>query len=159
MSASDNPTVQLLAHWLELVVEMYAVDLEALPEDALFDSIGGKVRTPHQITAEVAMMMNWMSRTLAGETVPSPTDADQTQFMDAAKSKAALIQLIHDCGAEFKSALLLATPEQFEEEVDTPFGGQRKVIVLANIYINHIWYHDGQLNVIQAFLGDSEVHW
>lgn len=159
MSHDSKSVAEFLAQWLELVVQMFVVDLEELSEEQIYRSIGGSVRTPHHIAAEVAMLMDWIARTLQGETVPSPTDVDQLAFMERGKSKVDLVKLVQDTGREFHSALQAASTEWLDTEVATPFGGTRKVIQLANIYINHTWYHDGQLNVIQAFHGDTEVHW
>jgi hypothetical protein len=33
------------------------------------------------------------------------------------------------------------------------------LFTLAHIAVSHLWYHDGQLNYIQALLGDEKVHW
>jgi len=42
--------------------------------------------------------------------------------------------------------------------IDLPWGAQ-SLYSTAQTAVSHLWYHDGQLNYVQALLGDGEVHW
>jgi hypothetical protein len=49
--------------------------------------------------------------------------------------------------------------ERLAEVVMSPFGMEMPVVGIVNVFVNHVWYHDGQLNMLQAMGGDEKVHW
>lgn len=61
------------------------------------------------------------------------------------------------------TALLLAAVETLDVntlgDVDSPMGRPMSRFAIAELPANHMMYHDGQLNYIQTFFGDKEMHW
>ena len=60
---------------------------------------------------------------------------------------------------ELSAALSAADEATLTKTVMAPWQMESTVFMLATIAVNHIWYHDGQLNLIQALNGDGDVHW
>ncbi|MBN8691146.1 MAG: DinB family protein [Armatimonadetes bacterium] len=149
-----------LGAWLDQQVHFYTRDLDALSDEQIFNSVGGKARTPFDFTTEVAMMMDWTTTMLSSNETPAfPDDATKKAIEEANKSKAALIELVKSSGAKLKEALANVSQERLDTIIDAPFGMTMPAAALANIFVNHLWYHDGQLNLIQAINGDAEMHW
>jgi hypothetical protein len=61
--------------------------------------------------------------------------------------------------ADFGDALRSASDETLAAEVVPAWQIPTPLFTLAHIAVSHLWYHDGQLNYIQALLGDEKVHW
>lgn len=158
-TTAQTQTGAMLGAWLDQLTGMYCADLAVMPEEQLFTSIGGKVRTAQDFTCEVAMMMTWVAGLIHGNAPFAPGEAEQAKWMEGATTKDSLVELMKTSAAKLKESLATASQEQLDTVIETPFGMTMPAAAIANLFVNHIWYHDGQLNVIQAFHGDEKVHW
>lgn len=148
-----------LSQWLDMLCNFYANDLEALSDEALFASPGGKARSPRDFTGEVIGMNRWTTAVVAGNDNPPFSEDAIMTIATGLTTKAQMISEFRASCAEFKAALLAAPAERFNVIVKAPFGMEMPISVLANIFVNHIWYHDGQLNQVQCLCGDEQMHW
>lgn len=140
------------------VQKRYLIDLRALPDDAISRSPGGAARTPANITYEIVLVNQRLATRMKGED-PGPFDPGawsetpaeyQTKDGAAGAFEESLNQVV---------AVVEAIPgEEMLREIPTP-SGTTSPFDLAEFCAYHINYHDGQLNYIQALLGDAEIHW
>jgi len=147
-----------LAAWTRQVADMYVKDLNALPEGAFSQPIGGKCRTPQDFTCEVAGFCKMMAARLNGETYESPSpEAIQayTAMIDTADKAAEEVR----SSADALATALTSNPDRLGEPITPPWGGSMSAFQMATIAANHILYHDGQLNLIQSYHGDDQMHW
>lgn len=148
-----------MVQWLGTLNHFYTSDIKAIPEDQLQTSPGGVARTPAQISAEVVGLLNWTAAMLKGE-----TPAEQSEEAMAAES---VNYTSHDfiCNAmnaaveNLSGAIAGANDATFAKVVTPPWQMDAPLMAITQVAVNHIWYHDGQLNYFQALNGDSKVHW
>lgn len=136
---------------------MYVADIKAIPPDKLLVSPGGVARPANELTADTVGMLKWCTATLKGET---PAD----NYMDPAAAAAlntsdAMIDAMTESVDAFAAAFAQADDATLGKVVTAPWGMDTPIYMLVMIATSHIWYHDGQLNYIQALNGDGEVHW
>ena len=62
-------------------------------------------------------------------------------------------------GGEALAAALTTAGDRLGETVQAPWGEQLSLYQLSQVAANHILYHDGQLNYLQALKGDGDMHW
>lgn len=155
----QTATGATLSGWLEQLLHFYTRDLEALADAHIYESIGGVARTAHDFSTEIAMMMDWTVAMLNGGDTSFPGEEVHAKLMETTKTKAELVALVQAAGARLKEALLQVSQERLDTVIEAPFGMTMPASALANIFVNHVWYHDGQLNLIQAYHGDKEMHW
>lgn len=148
-----------LAGWLTGLVDMYTKDISALPADKWDATHGGCTRPASELTADAIALLDWTTDALKGN-VRDDYGMDTIAAMKAKCSdpQAAAAQLASSADA-FNSALAGASDEALNAMVTPPWKMDAPLYVIAQIAVSHIWYHDGQLNYIQALLGDGEVHW
>jgi uncharacterized damage-inducible protein DinB len=88
------------------------------------------------------------------------TPDDEVKAMEAAHNTGPkLIAAMEAAGADLGAALDSVSSERLAEVVMSPFGMEMPVVGIVNVFVNHVWYHDGQLNMLQAMGGDEKVHW
>ncbi|MBL8049423.1 MAG: hypothetical protein JNJ45_12155 [Chthonomonas sp.] len=149
-----------LSQWLDTLCGFYIKDLQATPDELIYASPGGKARSPHHFTVEAMCTCQWTTEILGGKNESSLMGEEAWgRLCDATTTKAELIANLESTCAAFKEALLAAPAERFGVMIMAPFGMEMPVAALANIFVNHLWYHDGQLCQIQAMNGDTDVHW
>lgn len=141
--------------WLQTLSHFLTVDIAAIPEDKLTWSPGGVARSAAGITSEVVNLCNWMAATLRGENAESTYGDDSV----APTTHAQLIADIAAATGALSTALTSASNEALNAIVTPPWKMDCPAYMCAQIVTSHIWYHDGQLNYIQALLGDDKVHW
>lgn len=143
---------QSLAQWARNLAEMYAKDLAALTPDQYTTSIGGKCRTAQSVTEEVVGFLGKITAQINGA---EPTQGEAASIATPEAGQEA----IKAAADEIATALENASDEKLSSEVTAPWGQPMQLFVFAQIAVNHIWYHDGQINMIQSFNGDEEIHW
>lgn len=144
-----------MVQWLGTLASFYAKDIRALPENLLTVSPGGVAKTPGSMTAEVAGLMRWTAATLREQTPPAGYDGEDNQ----PTTHDGCCGLLDKATADLSDAISTADPAVFQKMVTAPFGVDMPIMALCQITINHIWYHDGQICLIQAMNGDDKVHW
>jgi hypothetical protein len=145
-----------LIQWLGALGMFYTKDLLALPESSLFVSPGGACKSAQVITGEVIGLCNFATHVLRGEETPSSEGAPDMSSCDTA---AKLVQALGVSITALSAAIGDAPDDIWAKEIMPPWGMPGTVWDITNIAVNHIWYHDGQLNSYQALLGDDKVHW
>lgn len=136
----------------------YRQDLDALPEEALTSTSGGASRSPVAITYELVVVNKRLATRMRGED-PGPFDPTAWstvpgEFNSASGCKAGFAKSIED----LLSSLDSIPDDQMDRSIPTP-SGSTTPFDLALFAALHIGYHDGQLNLLQAQLGDAEMHW
>lgn len=145
-----------LIGWLDTLAGFFCKDIRALPEEALTKSPGGVAKTPAAIAAEVVSMCDWCTATLRGTNLDSEAEhAGLPQYA----TKAEICDAVSASAANLGSAIRDASDETLATIVTPPWQMPAPMAVHAQVAVNHIWYHDGQLNYLQALSGDSAVHW
>jgi len=148
-----------LVQWLGALGSFYIKDLRALPEDQLSKSPGGVAKTPQKITAEVIGLCKFATLALRGETSSYTAETDGEPDLSGCDTADKLAAAYDACAKALSEAIQNAPDDIWMQEVMPPWQMKDTVFGITNIAINHIWYHDGQINSYQALLGDDKVHW
>lgn len=133
-------------------------DLNALPEEHISKSLGGKARTVADIIFEVIAVNDHIGATIRDEdpepwsfegwvTAPSDFQAKEVVISGLLASRDRFIS-----GVENMSEETLAGSVQTEHGETTRASRCRFVAL-------HNWYHSGQLNYIQTLMGDDAWNW
>lgn len=143
--------------WLAGLKDMYAKDILATPEDKWNAGMGGETRPASVLTADALSLMEWTTEALKGN------ETDHQAILERMKGECATREGAKAClektCSEFSSALAGAIDERLSSEIMAPWQMPTPVVILAHIAVNHLWYHDGQINYIQCLIGDGTVHW
>lgn len=149
-----------LSNWIQGLTGMMTADIHAIPQDKLTWSPGGVARPANALIVEVAGLCRYTAAILRGDEPGEIPSEEQIQaIVNSTTTHAALAKALGDASAELTTALSNATNETLNKTVTPPWKLDCTVYMLAQITASHIWYHDGQLNYIQALLGDEKVHW
>jgi len=152
------PIRPFVRKFLEGALDRYRKDLAAIPEEKFAGCPGGAARSAADFTVECTSINLHMAGLLRGETPAPLPRGEWTRATPELQEKTLCLQ-------EFETAasqLIDAFDALAEEDLGKPVGGQfssMSHIELAHFAAVHINYHDGQLNYIQAFLGDDAIHW
>ena len=143
----------------EMVISFYVKDLEATSEANLCQSPGGQARTPLDFTFEAAFVIRRSAKLFRGETPePWPYEDTWATCPPELASKEKIIGELKAAAAEFLDAYDALGDEKDTKTFKTPMG-ERTVAEQITFAAMHTNYHDGQLNYLQALLGDKESHW
>lgn len=146
-----------LLGWLTGVTGMYTKDIQATPEDKWNATMGGVARPLSMITADAVALLDWTTAALQGQT------RERGDLYEAAQSECATrdgaIASIGRAAEGFRRALSAATDEALNSEILPPWQKPTPLFMVATIAVSHLWYHDGQVNYVQALCGDEKVHW
>lgn len=147
--------------WLHGVSGMYIADINAIPEDQWTASHGGCTRPANELTADAITLLVWCTAMLTGdsETAENKTYNVMSDLAAEIATKEAAIAKFTAVTQAFAAAVGSASDEQLNAVITPPWQMPAPLIMICNIAVSHIWYHDGQLNYIQSLLGDGEVHW
>ena len=148
-----------LTGWVQGLTGMYCADINALPADKLTTSPGGVARSPQHISAEVVGLCKWTSAKLRGEEPEEKSEADFEKYAATLDTHESICSAIQAATAEFNEALQSAPTDRLNAVVTPPWKMDAPLYMIALIAANHIWYHDGQLNYLQALNGDDKMHW
>lgn len=148
-----------LAGWLAGLVDMYTKDIKAIPADKWEASFGGCTRPANELTADAIALLDWTTDALKGNVRDNYGMDDINAMKAKCKDQDAACSQLASSAQAFSAALVAASDEALNSMVTPPWKMDAPLYILANIAVSHIWYHDGQLNYIQALLGDDKVHW
>ena len=129
----------------------------AIPDASWGASQGGVSGSAASATADTVGMLNWTTSAIKGHVAAGSYVSDELKTECATKGGAAAAMA--SAVASFSAALAEASDETLNSSVMAPWQMETPLFMLAQIAVSHVWYHDGQLNYIQAILGDPAVHW
>lgn len=148
-----------MVQWLEALSHFFSKDILALPDDKLAVSPGGVCRTPRNIVGEVIGLCKYTTKILSNEEPESYADDHGEKFVANMSTAEELANAFQAASADLSAAIMNAPDDIWMKEVMPPWQMKDSVFGITNVTINHIWYHDGQLNTYQCLLGDDKVHW
>jgi hypothetical protein len=146
-----------LVGWLQMVTGMTVADIKAIPDDKWNECYGGCARCANELIGDTVANLKWTAGAVKG--VESGAYDQMADYNEKCKDKQTAISLLTEASAELADALNAASDEHLNSTTMAPWQAPTPVFTLAMISVNHIWYHDGQLNYIQGMLGDEKVHW
>jgi len=154
----DAPTIRAyLSGLLTETTRSFVKDVEALSEAQLHASPGGVARSPMAFIAECAGFSRRVAAHLRGEDAPVTSDASGDAAI-AAMTKESAVAAIRGSSAELLAAWR-ELPEADMARTVPLWGEEMPIPVLIGLVSQHLAYHDGQLNMIQAMGGDGTIHW
>lgn len=160
---SDTPNVvdfrAELSGWATQLTHMFCIDLKHMPEGCFNESHGGKARTVADIVAEVSGLNMMVVGILNGATPAMPSDEERAAYTASLNNAEACINAIRSSGEAIAQAIKDTSEATFAEMTTAPWGMSLTKYQFANIVVNNMWYHDGQLNYLQSLHGDDQVHW
>jgi hypothetical protein len=148
---------EVLCGFLETSRQFYNSDLDALPPGSATQSIGGVCRTPLDYTMECAALNHFTARAIKGE--PQPPDGDGHGPANPDKTLDEAKAALNESVEALVSAIRSADEEALLKTITAPWGAEMRCLDLATVVAYNMAYHDGQLNTVQAFHGDSDIHW
>ena len=152
----EQPTQPAKA--LKRAFDIFRYDLEALPEDAINKSFGGKTRTVADIVFEVNLVNDHVGMVIRGEVPFKWPEGGWIKAPAEFNSKEAVLDAFNKSAEKLTKTANSYSQSQMEEPIQTEDGqttrGER-----CRFMTLHLWYHSGQLNFIQTMLGDDEWHW
>lgn len=148
-----------LTGWVQGLAGMYSADIKAISNEKLGTSPGGCARSPQQFSAEVVGLLKWTAAKLRGEEPAQRTEEEMQSFAAQMNSQDAICGALMEATSEFNEALMACPDDRLNSIVTPPWQMDAPLYMIAMIAANHIWYHDGQLNYIQALAGDAAIHW
>ncbi len=135
--------------------------LKHVPDDKLNWSPSPTSRTPLQIAIHAALMTHmvgdWLGD-LGGTRVSYESIIAKSRAEEAkSRSRAEVEQMISTAAHQVIQALRAMTNEQFEGELNTPFG-PRPIDSWSMMPALHMDTHAGQISYLQTLWGDMENH-
>jgi hypothetical protein len=146
-----------LSGWLNMVTGMTLADIKAIPDDKWNATYGGCSKPCGAMIADAVTNLKWVTAAVKGE--ESDAYSSMGAIAESYSDKAIAAAGLAEASADFGAALSEASDERLSSMVVAPWGQPAPVFTLAQVTVNHIWYHDGQLNFVQTLLGDEKVHW
>lgn len=144
---------------LKKIAGLYAIDLKYVSDEQGHSGAGGVSRSPLEFTLECAHYNMYTAGQLRGEEPKRRTEeliaAFAAEHNTVEKAKAVLLKSVDDIVA----AIEKLEPEGFLRNVMAPWGQRVTLLELTVGAVQHMFYHDGQLNYFQAIHGDDAVHW
>lgn len=148
-----------VAQWCRRLGGMYAKDLAAIEESKYTVSQGGVARTIADFTSEVCGFNYMVVKALNGLPLSMPDDDERAAFQAQFADKEFAMRTVVDSANALADAIESASSETLVSTMTTPWGETMNTFTFANIAVNHILYHDAQLNFIQSLDGDGQMHW
>jgi uncharacterized damage-inducible protein DinB len=167
MSAPDwyaepvvNRIQQILVQNLDRAERFLLADVAAMSDGQLNASRGGAARKAYDLLYEIAGVNRWMAARLRGED-PGPRPFAEGAFPTAPPElchKNRILSLLKESFKDLRVAFENLPPDSLLEPMPN---SERPVTPLETIIVaaSHTFYHDGQLNYMQALDGDSAIHW
>lgn len=146
-----------MSGWLQGLESMYAADIRAIPEEKWSATFGGCTRSAAEVTSDALSLLEWTTEAIKGNIIETYEFTDEMK--QACSTKDGATARLQSATKAFSAALAEASDERLNTTVTPPWQMDAPVFMLAQIAVSHLWYHDGQLNYIQALLGDDKVHW
>ncbi|MBX3114121.1 MAG: DinB family protein [Fimbriimonadaceae bacterium] len=133
-------------------------DISHLPAGKEGEGCGGCTRSGLAIMAECAVFTDMTTKILKGESVAfQPGMFDEMTAKVTSKEIAS--EELNKSFDAFKAQIESMSEADLAEQTTAPWGEPMPKAKLAAFTAAHTFYHDGQLNYIQAIHGDDQVHW
>lgn len=159
-TAQKLDTKAIVAGWTRAMTDMYCKDLKAMTDEQLVAAQPGVARAASVLTGDACAMAIYATNLINDPTTEFQMEADMNRLVGEMTTVAEAVRVVSETGSALASAIEGASDERMAEMMTPPWGGPAMPMFLfANIAANHLWYHDGQINLIQAMNGDGEVHW
>lgn len=159
MPATQLDVRELIATQMDRARAFYNVDLKHLTEDQATKTVGGCSRSPLAFTQEVTGVNFFAAAVFRGEQPAQKTEEEiaafQASFNTVEKLKTAFNESVDQMIAGIKACPV----ENLDKTIIAPWGAPITVMDLAIVMVQHMFYHDGQLNYFQCAQGDGEFHW
>lgn len=157
---TDSLAQKELANYALMLTQLYAKDIQALSDEQFQSCPGGCARTAADYTSEVWGFNQMTTAMLNGEEAPArPTDEERAARVASFGDRDFAAAKIIDSGKNLARAISEASPETLASMTKSPWGTDISMLSFAMLTVNHIFYHDGQLNICQSLAGDGEMHW
>jgi len=143
---------------LESACGIFLKDLQALPEEAFTKNFGGKTRTVADIVYEVNLVNDHVGLTLRGEELFDWPDGGWITAPADFQTKDVVVSAFENSTKKIIETANAYTDADLETTVETERGPKTRAERIRFMTL-HLWYHGGQLNFIQALLGDDAWHW
>ncbi len=153
-----NPKAYM-SQWLDTLVQMYSVDIEAIPDDKWTMTFGGCTRPASDLTVDALGLLKWTTETFAGPVDPNRMESLRNELNMTCATRAGAKAELQKSAEAFKAALEAASEDQLSSMITAPWGMDAPLFAIVQVAVNHLWYHDGQLNYVHCLLGDDKVHW
>lgn len=142
---------------LQGACKLFLKDLEALPEEAFDKCIGGKARTVADIVHEVNLVNDHIGLTIRGEEL---FDWPEGWIIapDNQRTKETVIEAFKQSSERIIKTVSAYSLEDMERPITNEHGESNVYQQIRHMTV-HLWYHSGQLNLIQTVLGDNAWHW
>ncbi len=143
---------------LQSICRIFLVDLQALPEEAFTQHFGGKTRTVADIVFEVNLVNDHIGMVLRGEEPFAWPEGGWITAPERFDTKAVVIAAFEASSKKILETAEAMTAEDLASTVQTERGETTRAERLRFMAF-HMGYHSGQLNFMQALLGDDAWHW
>jgi uncharacterized damage-inducible protein DinB len=158
-TAQPLPNRTAMNEWLGQLVHMYQTDVRAIPADKWDATFGGCTRSARAITTEAVAILAWTAEALEGNVI-SGTEEDATkEWTEKCRTQESAVAQLRSVAEEFSRAFESASDDVLTKVITPPWQMDAPLYAIVQIAVNHLWYHDGQLNYIQCLLGDDKIHW
>lgn len=154
----SNTLTQHFATSTREAAKYYAKDLAAMTHEALNSPIGGHTRCGFDFTEEVIVVNHRIAARLRGNDPGAWPYEGWVTAPEEHKNKDEMANRLI-ASADDVAGALEALQDADLGRTFTAGEKESKLADIAGMPAYHMGYHDGQLNLIQAFHGDEEVHW
>ncbi len=159
-TAQKLDTKALIAGWTYAMTDMYCKDLKAMSDEQLVAAQPGVARSASKLTADACAMAVYATKLLSDPSAEFQMEADMNRMVEEMTTVSEAVRVVSEAGGALSQAIGAASDDRLAEMMTPPWGGPAMPMFLfVTIAANHLWYHDGQINLIQAMNGDGEVHW
>jgi len=152
----ESKTIAL--NGLKGAFKIFRQDLEALPEEAICQSFGPKVRTVADLVYEVNLVNDHVGLTIRGEDLFDWPEG-WIKAPESLNSKEAVLEAFKASSEKIIATVENFSEAQMEETISDGEGGTTNRFERCRFMTLHVWYHSGQLNFIQTLIGDDAWHW
>ncbi len=136
-------------------------DLRAVPEESRAVSPGGVARSPYSVALECGIINTRIAAALEGKSLPAtPAHGEYDTMLTHLPTFEAVAEFVTHETLVLKFAVRKIDPTRWGETLEIfpsrPAMTRFDAVLLA---LNHMSYHDGQLNFVHLLSGDSKIHW
>lgn len=144
---------------IDTAAKDFLQDVAAMSQEQLDHKLGG-TRPAIDYVYEVAFVNRRFAARVRGEDPgPWPFKGSWAVAPEEFQAKDAALAEFDSSVQEFRSAIESRSDEALLAEIDLPDGSKSSPLDFVDFFVWHLAYHDGQLNLVQAFFGDQEIHW
>ena len=147
-----------VADFIRNSAAFYGRDLDAISDDDYTSCMGGKCRSAHEFTVEITGLNRFVTNKLRGIDAPPMTDEQKAERSAALATRAAGKAAVIESSEELAKAVV-ERPDMLSEQTTAPWGATMSIFTFVLIAMSHIMYHDGQVNFLQSYRGDDQMHW